>query len=237
MPPGGDLRLPDHPADPHRRGAVSAMVKKGDLTAEFLNVESEFAALSVAIGASATGARAYTATASQGLLYMSEAVYNAAGLGPADRDDGRQPRDRRADQHLERPQRRDVPARRGLAPALRRDQPGSPGPAHPGVQDRRTPVGAGHGVHGRLPAHPRQRAGRHAGPGPGGRVPAAVRPAPGARPGRAGLDRRHGRPRGVHRGPLPGLRAHAAGAAVIPAVAAEFAAEFGRTPAAWSGPT
>jgi pyruvate ferredoxin oxidoreductase alpha subunit len=61
--------------------ALSAMVKKGDLAAEFLNVESEFAALSVAIGASATGGRAYTATASQGLLYMSEAVYNAAGLG------------------------------------------------------------------------------------------------------------------------------------------------------------
>ena len=61
--------------------ALSAMVKKGELNAEFLNVESEFAALSVAIGASATGARAYTATASQGLLYMSEAVYNAAGLG------------------------------------------------------------------------------------------------------------------------------------------------------------
>lgn len=61
--------------------ALSAMVKKGELTAEFLNVESEFAAMSVAIGASAAGARAYTATASQGLLYMSEAVWNASGLG------------------------------------------------------------------------------------------------------------------------------------------------------------
>ncbi|QWF77965.1 transketolase C-terminal domain-containing protein [Amycolatopsis sp. CA-230715] len=48
---------------------------------EFVNVESEFAAMSVAIGASAAGARAYTATASQGLLYMAEAVFNAAGLG------------------------------------------------------------------------------------------------------------------------------------------------------------
>jgi pyruvate ferredoxin oxidoreductase alpha subunit len=57
-------------------------VKAGTLQpCEFLNVESEFAAMSVAIGASAAGARAYTATASQGLLYMSEAVYNAAGLG------------------------------------------------------------------------------------------------------------------------------------------------------------
>ena len=58
------------------------MVKSGDLTpCEFINVESEFAAMSVSIGASATGARAYTATASQGLLFMIEAVYNAAGLG------------------------------------------------------------------------------------------------------------------------------------------------------------
>ncbi len=48
---------------------------------EFINVESEFAALSVAIGSSAAGARTYTATASQGLLFMAEAVYNAAGLG------------------------------------------------------------------------------------------------------------------------------------------------------------
>jgi pyruvate ferredoxin oxidoreductase alpha subunit len=61
--------------------ALSAKVKAGELNAEFLNVESEFAAMSVAIGASAAGARAYTATASQGLLFMCEAVYNASGLG------------------------------------------------------------------------------------------------------------------------------------------------------------
>lgn len=62
--------------------ALSAIVKSGALApCEFINVESEFAAMSVAIGASATGARAYTATASQGLLYMAEALYNAAGLG------------------------------------------------------------------------------------------------------------------------------------------------------------
>jgi pyruvate ferredoxin oxidoreductase alpha subunit len=61
---------------------LSALVKSGALApCEFVNVESEFAAMSVAIGASATGARAYTATASQGLLYMAEALYNASGLG------------------------------------------------------------------------------------------------------------------------------------------------------------
>ncbi len=62
--------------------ALGEMVKKGELErCEYINVESEFAALSVAIGASAAGARSYTATASQGLLYMAEVVYNAAGLG------------------------------------------------------------------------------------------------------------------------------------------------------------
>ncbi len=62
--------------------ALGEMVKSGNLTpCEFINVESEFAAMSVAIGASAAGARAYTATASQGLLFMVEAVYNASGLG------------------------------------------------------------------------------------------------------------------------------------------------------------
>ncbi len=62
--------------------SIGAMVKAGKLeNCEFINVDSEFAALSVAIGASAAGARSYTATASQGLLFMAEAIYNAAGLG------------------------------------------------------------------------------------------------------------------------------------------------------------
>ena len=62
--------------------AIGVMVKAGSLSpCEFINVESEFAAMSVSIGASSAGARAYTATASQGLLFMMEAVYNAAGLG------------------------------------------------------------------------------------------------------------------------------------------------------------
>ncbi len=61
---------------------IGEMVKSGELKdCEFINVESEFAAMSVAIGASAGGARTYTATASQGLLFMVEAVYNASGLG------------------------------------------------------------------------------------------------------------------------------------------------------------
>jgi pyruvate ferredoxin oxidoreductase alpha subunit len=62
--------------------AIGSMVASGELpTCRYINADSEFSAMSMAIGASATGARAYTATASQGLLYMIEAVYNAAGLG------------------------------------------------------------------------------------------------------------------------------------------------------------
>ena len=62
--------------------ALGALCRKGVLKdCEYINVESEFAAMSVAIGASVAGARAYTATASQGLLFMVEAVYNASGLG------------------------------------------------------------------------------------------------------------------------------------------------------------
>ena len=62
--------------------ALGEMVRTGELPGcEFINCESEFAAMSIAIGASAAGARSYTATASQGLLFMAEAVFNAAGLG------------------------------------------------------------------------------------------------------------------------------------------------------------
>ena len=61
---------------------LGLLCRKGVLeNCEYINVESEFAAMSVAIGAAAAGGRAYTATASQGLLYMVEAVYNASGLG------------------------------------------------------------------------------------------------------------------------------------------------------------
>jgi pyruvate ferredoxin oxidoreductase gamma subunit len=99
VPAAGDLRVPDHPADPHRRGTRCPGEEGG---AERRLPQR------------------------RGRLQRRRA--RAAG-----RHDGRQPGDRRADQHLERPQRRDEPARRRLDPALRRDQPGSGRPAHPGA--------------------------------------------------------------------------------------------------------
>jgi pyruvate ferredoxin oxidoreductase alpha subunit len=57
------------------------LVRSGELqNCDFLNVESEMAAISVTIGSQAAGVRSYTATSSQGLLYMIEGVYNASGL-------------------------------------------------------------------------------------------------------------------------------------------------------------
>ncbi len=58
---------------------LSEFVEDGSLNAEFIHVESEHSALSCAMGASSVGARAFTATSSQGLLYMAECLPYAAG--------------------------------------------------------------------------------------------------------------------------------------------------------------
>src|SRR4030043_1932578 len=59
---------------------LAQMVANGELNAQFINVESEHSAASVVLGAVATGVRAYTASSSQGLLYMGEVLFNIAGL-------------------------------------------------------------------------------------------------------------------------------------------------------------
>ncbi len=58
---------------------LSEMVEDKSLNSQFIHVESEHSALSCAIGASAVGARAFTATSSQGLLYMAECLVYASG--------------------------------------------------------------------------------------------------------------------------------------------------------------
>ena len=58
---------------------LSEFVEDGSLKAEFIHVESEHSALSCAMGASSVGARTFTATSSQGLLYMAECLPYAAG--------------------------------------------------------------------------------------------------------------------------------------------------------------
>jgi len=52
----------------------------GKASYEYVRAESEFAAASIVTGASATGVRTYTATSSQGLLLMTEVIFNIAGM-------------------------------------------------------------------------------------------------------------------------------------------------------------
>ena len=59
---------------------IARLVADGELECEYVSVESEFSAASVALGAAAAGSRAYTASASQGILLMTEVLYNIAGL-------------------------------------------------------------------------------------------------------------------------------------------------------------
>jgi pyruvate/2-oxoacid:ferredoxin oxidoreductase alpha subunit len=58
---------------------LSEIVGRGELRAQYLNVESEHSAMASCIGASAVGARVFTATSSQGLALMHEVLHYAAG--------------------------------------------------------------------------------------------------------------------------------------------------------------
>lgn len=58
---------------------LSEMVEECSLKSEYIHVESEHSALSAAMGASSVGARTFTATSSQGLLYMAECLQYASG--------------------------------------------------------------------------------------------------------------------------------------------------------------
>jgi len=59
---------------------LAQMVADKELNAQCVNVESEHSAASVVLGAEAAGVRSYTATSSQGLLLMTEVIFNIAGM-------------------------------------------------------------------------------------------------------------------------------------------------------------
>ncbi len=58
---------------------MSQYVESGKIKAEYVRVESEHSAMTVCIAASTTGARVFTATCANGLLYMHEQLHWAAG--------------------------------------------------------------------------------------------------------------------------------------------------------------
>lgn len=59
---------------------LAKLIADGKLQCELVSVESEFSAASVVLGAAASGSRAYTASSAQGILLMTEVLYNIAGL-------------------------------------------------------------------------------------------------------------------------------------------------------------
>ncbi len=59
---------------------LSDFVADGELKSQYINVDSEFSALSACIGASATGCRAYSSTSSQGLALMFELLFITSGM-------------------------------------------------------------------------------------------------------------------------------------------------------------
>ncbi len=83
---GASLCRPDvisaYPITPqtHIVENLAKFVADGKLNCEFVNTESEFGAASVVLGAECAGSRAYTATTSQGLILMSEVLFNVAGM-------------------------------------------------------------------------------------------------------------------------------------------------------------
>jgi pyruvate/2-oxoacid:ferredoxin oxidoreductase alpha subunit len=58
---------------------LSEFIEAGEMKAQYVPVESEHSALAACIAASSTGARAFTATSANGLLYMHEQIHWAAG--------------------------------------------------------------------------------------------------------------------------------------------------------------
>jgi pyruvate ferredoxin oxidoreductase alpha subunit len=60
--------------------SLASKIAAGELRAQMVHVESEHSAMSVCVGAACVGARPFTASCGQGLAYMKEPVFWAAGL-------------------------------------------------------------------------------------------------------------------------------------------------------------
>ena len=136
---------------------LSELVADGELKAAFIPVESEHSALSAAVGAAAVGARAYTATSSQGLALMHEIMFVASSI--------RMPLVMTVvNRAISAPiniwnDLSDIMAAKGLrlGPAVCHQRPGGRGPDFAGLQNRRRPEGlaAGGGQSGRFYLEPR----------------------------------------------------------------------------------
>jgi len=73
--------VPGYPITPQTgiMEALAGMIESGELDARFIPVEGEHSAMAAAVAASAAGARVFTATSANGLLYMHEVLHMASG--------------------------------------------------------------------------------------------------------------------------------------------------------------
>ena len=73
--------VPAYPITPQTEviSHIATFIAEGKMKAQYIKVEGEHTAMAAAIGASTAGARVFTASASQGIAYMEEALWMPAG--------------------------------------------------------------------------------------------------------------------------------------------------------------
>ncbi|MBN2335819.1 pyruvate ferredoxin oxidoreductase [Candidatus Bathyarchaeota archaeon] len=74
--------VPAYPITPQTEliSSIATLIENGTMKAEYIKVEGEHTAMAAAIGASAAGARVFTASSSQGVCYMEEALWMPPGM-------------------------------------------------------------------------------------------------------------------------------------------------------------
>ena len=73
--------VPAYPITPQTEliSHIASMIARGEMVTQYIKVEGEHTAMAAACGASATGARVFTASAAQGLVFMEEALWMPPG--------------------------------------------------------------------------------------------------------------------------------------------------------------
>jgi len=74
--------VPAYPITPQTEliSHIASMIARGEMKAQYIKVEGEHTAMAAACGASAAGARVFTASASQGIAFMEEALWMPPGM-------------------------------------------------------------------------------------------------------------------------------------------------------------
>jgi len=74
--------VPAYPITPQTEliSHIASMIARGEMETQYIKVEGEHTAMAAACGASAAGARVFTASAAQGIAFMEEALWMPPGM-------------------------------------------------------------------------------------------------------------------------------------------------------------